>query len=185
MEAKKAIRAQVKQRISQLTPEQKSSSDICVVSHLKSMVRSYRSVASYQALQDEVSLMGLQESCPNVTWVYPKVDLEKLRFYQCQSSDDFEEGAFGVLEPCRDADSEVALAACDAVLVPGRAFDRRGQRLGRGRSYYDRVLKEFEGQKVGVCYSQQVWEEDLPVQAWDVAMDVVVTEKYILQPVRK
>jgi 5-formyltetrahydrofolate cyclo-ligase len=45
----------------------------------------------------------------------------------------------GLLEPAQ-AQARHSIASADLVLVPALAADRRGNRLGRGRGYYDRAL---------------------------------------------
>ena len=58
----------------------------------------------------------------------------------------------------------------DAVLVPGRAFDRAGNRLGRGKGYYDRLLARLRpdarGATIGVAYAEQI-EESVPASGDD------------------
>lgn len=63
----------------------------------------------------------------------------------------------------------------DLVIVPGLAFTRTGQRLGQGGGWYDRFLADVECVTVGVCFAEQVLD-DLPIEAHDVAVDVVVTD---------
>ena len=68
------------------------------------------------------------------------------------------------------------------VLTPGLAFDRNGNRLGRGKGYYDRFLASlYSGQKTppftcGFCFSQQLVER-VPCGLADVPVDLVVSEK--------
>ncbi len=82
---------------------------------------------------------------------------------------------YGFEQPVADApiieDGDIAV-----VLVPGLAFDRLGNRLGRGRGYYDRLLARLaklgEGagrpKMVGMTAGYVVAE--LPTDAYDVAM---------------
>ena len=64
--------------------------------------------------------------------------------------------------------------AIDLIVVPGVAFDRHGNRLGRGRGYYDKILKETHvARKVGICFGFQFVEE-VPVDELDVRMDLVI-----------
>jgi 5-formyltetrahydrofolate cyclo-ligase len=76
----------------------------------------------------------------------------------------------------------LALARADRVLVaaPGLAFDREGNRLGRGKGYYDRFLaharSEIPGLTViGVCLSEQLVTE-VPHGETDQRLDGIVTE---------
>lgn len=85
-------------------------------------------------------------------------------------------GAFGILEPLPEAAS--AGTEFDLILVPGRAFDRQGGRLGRGKGYYDRFLGSTTGYRIGVCFDYQIVDE-IPREAHDVKMDAVVTPSAI------
>ena len=67
----------------------------------------------------------------------------------------------------------------DVCLVPGRAFDRQGYRLGRGLACYDKYLKDKKIFKIGIAWSMQL-EADLPVEPHDIRMDAIVTEKFSL-----
>ncbi len=84
-------------------------------------------------------------------------------------------GTYHIPEP---ADGEpIALKELQFVLVPGRAFDDKGNRLGRGRGYYDRFLSRLPAGtvKCGAGYDCQLLDE-VPTKAGDVPVDLVVTE---------
>lgn len=66
------------------------------------------------------------------------------------------------------------------VLVPGIAFDRAGNRVGFGKGYYDRFLKDYRGMKVGVAYEFQIVEH-VAHEKWDVPMDWILTDTRCLQ----
>lgn len=82
-------------------------------------------------------------------------------------------GHFGIREPKRFC-AEMVLNRLDLILVPGVAFDLRGNRLGRGRGFYDRLLRETRGLKCGVAFDQQVAGE-VPVETHDLPMDFILT----------
>ena len=74
-------------------------------------------------------------------------------------------------------------AACNqenigAIFLPGLAFDVCGNRLGQGGGWYDRALENFAPGvlRIGVCFDFQV-VENIPVQAHDRRVDIVVTEQ--------
>ncbi len=91
-------------------------------------------------------------------------------------------GMWGILEPPKqrwgELGKEVAPEQLDCVMVPGVAFDRNGGRLGNGAGYYDRLLKGVRADAVliGVCFESQLVEQ-VSMDAHDVAMDIVMTEK--------
>jgi 5-formyltetrahydrofolate cyclo-ligase len=75
----------------------------------------------------------------------------------------------------------------DTMFVPAVALDRRGARLGHGAGFYDRVLAfrrlrhHWRGPRlVGLAYDFQV-VATVPVEATDVFMDVIVTDKEIYE----
>ena len=68
------------------------------------------------------------------------------------------------------------------VIVPAIAFDRQGNRLGRGAGFYDRFLASphFRGLAVGIAFREQVVAE-IPVTEHDVPMHVLVTDEEVLR----
>lgn len=69
----------------------------------------------------------------------------------------------------------------DLILVPGLAFSKERQRLGRGGGYFDRLLggRGAKAFKLGICFSFQIVDR-IPAETDDVVMDAVVTESAIL-----
>ena len=94
---------------------------------------------------------------------------------------DLRDGAYGILEP-RDGLPLGDPSALDLILVPGRAFDPGGGRLGRGKGYYDGFLSRLRPAradgpyKLGVGFACQL-VESVPMQVRDVRVDAAVTEK--------
>lgn len=84
---------------------------------------------------------------------------------------------FGILEPS-DAAEMVDPAMIDFAIVPGLAFDRKGRRLGKGAGYYDRYLRSVKAVKCGVCFDEMLIDS-VAVGAYDIPMDIVVTEDSI------
>lgn len=82
----------------------------------------------------------------------------------------------GFLMPAATA-PRIDAAPGTLILVPGRAFDRTGCRVGRGGGFYDRYLASVGAgvHTVGVAYAEQL-VPSVPRESWDVAVQVVVTE---------
>ena len=75
--------------------------------------------------------------------------------------------------------------AIDLIFMPLVGFDDRGNRLGMGGGYYDRTLafkqrrKHWKGPKlIGLAHELQRLDS-VSAQAWDIAMDAVITEQAI------
>ena len=120
-------------------------------------------VYAYMALPDEVDLSILIDDalCKNKTVYVPKVvpNSNKMIFFdysKCQ----FENGSFGILEPKTEDIKEEKIAGDQTAifLVPGRVFGEDGERIGRGKGFYDIYLSNFlKTQKkkcsvVGTCF---------------------------------
>jgi len=73
------------------------------------------------------------------------------------------DGPYNTKQPHRSRSCACADVLPDAVLVPGLAFTPRGDRLGRGKGYYDRFLAALPDSvaTIGVCFSIQL-VKDLP-----------------------
>ncbi len=104
-------------------------------------------------------------------------------FFEVKNANDpgeFVSGKFGLREPgpMALAVDPKEMALC---FVPLVAFDPEGFRLGQGKGYYDRFLERFPGKKVGVGFSWQEAAGHIPVEAHDQPMEMVVTERGILE----
>ena len=62
----------------------------------------------------------------------------------------------------------------DLVIVPGIAFDKQNNRMGRGKAFYDGILNKLSGVKVGVCFRFQI-VENVPTDEHDIKMNYVIT----------
>ncbi len=136
--------------------------------------RQARCVGLFCALADEPSTEGVAArwAATGRRVVVPRVEGDAMRFFDYDPQH-LMCGAFGIEEPAADA-TLCPPEAIDLLVVPGVAFTAAGDRMGRGRGYYDRYLScaAFRGRTVGVCYAHQL-VASLPVEPHDVRMDEV------------
>ena len=97
-----------------------------------------------------------------------------MQFQQYLGKDALQKGAFNIWEP-DDTCPIVGLQEIELIIVPGVAFDRSRNRLGRGKGFYDRILTQLEIPKIGICFDFQL-KEHIPTEAFDEKMDVILTE---------
>ncbi len=115
------------------------------------------------------------------TLVVPYCVGPDLGLFRLENMDELAPGYFGLLEPLPDlrlrADKRIDPAQLDLVMVPGVAFDPHGGRIGHGKGYYDRLLPSLRPDAclVGLAFQCQIVPE-VPMQPYDVAMDLVITE---------
>ena len=139
---------------------------------LKSFIEA-STIALYMPVRSEVDLLSLWRP-EDKRVVFPKVLGGNIAFSSAASREDFSRGAYGILEPTSLHNVEVG--DIDLIFVPGIAFDRYGHRLGYGKGYYDRLIRNNPGTLfMGVCLDEFRIEK-LPVDPWDARVGFVVTQ---------
>ena len=177
MEKKKELR----KRIALLKTLHKSttthqSAEILAALEAHPVCRTASIILLYHSLPDEVHTHDfIRKWSTKKKILLPVVignDLE-LRVYT--SPADLAIGAYDIEEPTGALFTDYA--TIDLVIVPGVAFDRDGNRLGRGKGYYDRLLPRIpSAYKVGICFPFQIVEE-VPAAPFDIRMDEIITQQ--------
>ena len=178
MMEKKDLRKIIRERKKAYTKEQLDSMsvDICKGLMMDGAWRAAGIVLLYHALPDEVSTDMLIHSAEMMDKVIllPVVvgdDLE-LRIYEGPSS--LKVGAYGIMEPVGPIFPESEYDRIDLAIIPGMAFDPYGNRLGRGKGYYDRLLPRLgNALRIGVCFPFQK-VDSVPSEAHDIKVNDVV-----------
>ena len=142
----------------------RQSAEILAALEAHPAFRAATTVLLYHSLKDEVDTRILLP-------VVVGDDLE-LRLYT--GPEDLKPGAYGIEEPTGELFTDYA--DIDFIVVPGVAFDRNGNRLGRGKGYYDRLLPRIpSAHKAGICFPFQLVEE-VPAEPFDIRMDEIITQ---------
>lgn len=108
----------------------------------------------------------------------PKVNWEQRRMLPIEIvslTDNISEGEMGLREPAEG--TPFSVEQIDLVVVPGLGFDREGNRIGRGRGFYDRFLASegWKGTSCGLALEDQVVEH-VPMSEHDAPVDMLVTD---------
>jgi len=114
----------------------------------------------------------------------PRFENGGLVFREVKDLGTLSRGALNILEPPVTAPL-LSPQELTHVLVPGRAFDRKGGRLGRGNGGYDHWIPKQRAPHShtifwGVCFECQL-VSDVPVEAHDAVMDAVVTARGVIR----
>lgn len=135
-------------------------------------------IALYHAIPGEVQTADLIEKWyRKKKLLLPLIKGNDLQLLVYAGKESLKTGAFGILEPSEDC-ATVPESEIDLIIVPGVAFDRQHNRLGRGKGFYDRLLSTLDAPKIGICYDFQL-KDLIPVEPFDRKMDLIVTEKNI------
>ena len=170
---KKELRAQIKALKRQHTKEQLLAQSEVILAKLEQhpdFIKAER-VMLYSALPDEVQTQAFLEKWHlKKTIILPTVVGDDIIPVEYGKDTSFAVGDFNILEP----QNEPYTGGFDLIIIPGVAFDRIGNRIGRGKGYYDRFLsKHREVERIDICFDFQLVDE-VPTEPLDIQMDEVI-----------
>lgn len=169
------VRQRVKNLKNMLSELEKITASDSVFARLESSAafQLAEKILMYHSLPDEVDTRRfLQKWKGRKKFFLPRVNgvnLELLPYDETR----LEIGSFHIEEPTGNETHPVE--EIEMIVVPGVAFDRKGNRLGRGKGFYDRLLQTARAMKVGVGYEFQLLDQ-IPSEPHDIGMDMVITE---------
>jgi len=91
-------------------------------------------------------------------------------------------GAFHIEEP--QGDETVDIRDIDLIIVPAVAYDSDGNRVGRGKGFYDRLLSQSTATRIGIVYDFQIVNK-IDAEEHDVPVDFVITDRRIIKTRRR
>ena len=193
--AKRELRRQVLALREAMSPRERAEASAAVVARVQGLpaFRAARGVHLFHSLMGEVDTAPLFDGCARngVATLVPIQQPESgtLGWSLWAPGDALVPGPFGVMEPPPESRRQGPLAMVDVVLVPGVAFDRRGNRVGYGKGYYDTFLPELARARnsagkpptlrVALCFACQVVEQ-VPAGPWDQSVDWIINEKEVI-----
>lgn len=134
-----------------------------------------RTILLYHSLPDEVDTHELIRCWSGKKKILlPVVNGDDLDLKEYKGENTLENGHYGISEPT--GHTFTAFNEIDLAVIPGMAFDRNGNRLGRGKGYYDRLLSRLGNSniyKLGLCFDFQFLPH-IPAEPHDILMDEVL-----------
>ena len=120
---------------------------------------------------DEAILMGKRVMVPKTIKHKPM-----LTIYEISSREELLPGNMGILEPKEETLRVASHEAIDLVVVPGIAFDKRGNRIGHGKGYYDNFLKSLRDKThiIGLAFDFQIVDE-IPSHPHDFPVEKIIS----------
>lgn len=104
-----------------------------------------------------------------------------LEFVAIVSLEQLVAAPFNLLEPVKELPALTEDQKNNSIcIVPALIVDAKGYRLGYGAGFYDRFLSTYPGKKICLAYQQNLSRTMLPHTAFDVAVDLVITESDVL-----
>lgn len=182
--SKSEIRAEIrklKREPSNLLTAIADSREICNRLALCPEFQQATRILLYHSLADEVNThQFIQDWCDKKEIYLPRVNGEQLQLAHFRNADDLELGSYSIIEPKASAISDIDINDIDLVVLPAMAIDRHGNRLGRGKGFYDRLLQDYTaGYKIGIIYDYQLLD-NIPANEHDIRIDKIITNSEII-----
>lgn len=168
--------------------ELKGSKDASIKQRLLALPEflSARSVLFYASFRSEVETSGIIRESLSMgkRAILPKVDKENHRLQLCEikSISELTKGHMGIPEPSPSKEKIMILEDIDLVIVPGAGYDCKGNRLGYGGGYYDKLLAERKKKMliIALAYEEQLVDA-IPAEKHDVRADIIVTDQRVIR----
>jgi 5-formyltetrahydrofolate cyclo-ligase len=160
-----------------LAPETRAGLEAQLADRVIPHLLTARIVAFYHPLKDEISPSAILERLGRgqraaLPWFAHRD--ARMMFREAPAE---EPSPWGVLQPPASAEA----LAPDVVLVPLVAADRAGTRIGHGKGHYDRALAHLRSAgpvfTIGLGWDEQLLEETIAPDPWDVPLDAIATPK--------
>lgn len=144
------------------------------------------SLLLFAPLPGEPDPTGLLAHHGQKSFLFPRISGDSLQLFRWRPESLWITGPFGVREPDPKTWEEAPPGEVDLALIPGLAFDPSGNRIGRGKGYYDRLLgdRSFRATRAGVCLEKRILTS-IPMEPHDVPMDLIVTEQRVIRPLSR
>ena len=146
------------------------------------MYVSFRSEVDTRNYLDNILGMGKR-------LILPVVDAQHklLKLYEVKDVSELAPGYMGIPEPDIRENRRVTIKDIDLVVIPGTGFDIKGNRLGYGGGYYDRLLS-YESKQfaliehiptIALAFEEQIGEE-IPAEPHDIKVDMIITDTRVI-----
>ncbi len=199
---KQALREEMKQRLKSTID---SDEDGTVrLNFEKKIIKSIRNSNLFKTSEVLLSYHSMYYEAPTLllntfitkkakTVALPKINEKVINFYVCKNitAESLQANSFGIYEPKENKNLDITSflshtkAQSLLVIVPGLAFTKEGDRLGRGKGFYDTFLtnfyynqvtnKELNITLIGLAFSFQILDS-IPIEDHDIPMDYILTE---------
>lgn len=179
-EAKQKLRREIALRKKEYTLDQLKafSEEVLSVVEITGVFQDAKTIFIYHNLEDEVQTIDFIKRWSDKKQFYlPVVVDDDLVFRKYTSEMEFQQSSMGINEPIGIDFADYKKV--DLIIIPGVAFDRKKNRMGRGKGYYDRFLQKISAPKMGICFEFQLLN-DIPIDNNDIKMDYVVSENDLI-----
>jgi 5-formyltetrahydrofolate cyclo-ligase len=179
-DAKRALRAELRQRRRNQTSTERERATTALTAHLVDLATrtSARSVSAYLSAETEPNTRPFLNwaSAHDVRVLFPVSRPDGLLDWSVGDGESETRGLFGLPEPVGELLSPMAINDVDLIIVPAACIDHGGMRMGWGRGYFDKTLGSMEKRPpVYAVVFDSEYVESVPRERHDMPVDGVVT----------
>lgn len=139
-------------------------------------------ILMYHSLPDEVSTHEfIDEWASRKHFYLPRVNGVNLDILPYDRTT-LRMGAFHIEEPQGDETADIS--DIELIIVPAVAYDTKGNRVGRGKGFYDRLLANTSATRIGIAYDFQVVDE-IDAEEHDAPVDFIITDRRVIKTRRR
>lgn len=133
-----------------------------------------KNIFTYHSFKDEICTVDFFKD-KRKNWFVPRIDKHDLLV--CEYRSEFLiENKFGIKEPIETSIIE-EISNIDMVILPALMADRKGNRLGYGKGFYDRFLNSLSHSPLKVLLiPEEALQDEIPSEAHDCKCDVIITQ---------
>lgn len=170
-----------------ITPEEKKKKEAAIKKRLFASAdfKKAKSILFYASFRSEVDTVPWIQHALKLkkVVVLPRVDREEKELSLCKIEDvsKLESGYLGIPEPKVTKGRKTGLKDIDVVIIPGAGFDIKGNRLGYGHGYYDKLLSKAKEHimTIALAFEEQIVSK-IPNEIHDVKVDKIITDKRVI-----
>ena len=192
-DAKRALRAELRERRQLLTPHARDAAAAGIRAQLDALVENH-GASSISCFLSTTTEPGTREFVAGavargIRVLLPVTRTDGLLDWSVATPDlDIAEGMFGLPEPVGELLGPIAVNDVDLLVIPAAAVDRTGMRLGWGRGYFDKTIGSMERcpPVYAVVFDSEVLDE-VPSDLHDQPVSGIVTptQTIVLAPARR
>ena len=174
---KKVLRKQIRKLKKDITVDQKQAKSKIIMEKIEAdeQFQKAKTIFAYWAMNDEVDTRELiRKWYKEKDFILPTIDDNDLILKKYTGENSLRDGdIYSIPEPEGEAFDKPQ--DIDLAIIPGVAFDNNNNRMGRGKAYYDKTLKQMKDRTylIGICYDFQ-FVDKVPVETHDITMNKVI-----------
>ena len=132
------------------------------------ILNNYKKIGIYYPIGKEINIMPLIDHYKDIEFYLPKTEND-LSFIKYDGN--LVDGPFHTKEPIGNAINRDLI---ECFIIPCVAISKDLKRIGYGKGYYDKYLKDYKGLKIGICYND-VKALDVLMDDFDLKLDIIFT----------